>query len=152
MAERRMISKAFLMDNRFLSLDNDSKALYVYLLLFADDDGIVKRSMMIDGVLNTGNDNYKAIEDAGLIIPYNDQLKVITDWNALQSIRKDIYKQTQFLDVRAELFIKADFSYTKDPDDKNVFSSVDDWVDQGRPKSIPDFKPLIQRFLKERNG
>ena len=92
MAERRMISKAFLMDNRFLSLDNDSKALYVYLLLFADDDGIVKRSMMIDGVLNTGNDNYKALEDAGLIIPYNDQLKVITDWNALQSGKTSISK------------------------------------------------------------
>ena len=33
MAERRMISKSLLMDNRFLSLSNDTKTLYIYLLV-----------------------------------------------------------------------------------------------------------------------
>ena len=59
MAERRMISKSLLMDNSFLSLGNDSKALYIYLLIFADDDGFVKRSVMVDGVLHSDNSNYQ---------------------------------------------------------------------------------------------
>lgn len=153
MAERRMISKSLLMDNRFLSLSNDTKTLYIYLLSFADDDGIVKRSMMIDSVLRVDDHNYTALEENGLIIPdKNDQIKVITDWNNLQSIRKDIYRQTTYLEVRSQLFMRTDYSYTKNPDDKNVFSSADDWIKNGRPKDITDFKPLIQQHLNDRNG
>ena len=37
-----MISKSLLMDNEFLSLSNDEKTLYFYLLMFADDDGFIK--------------------------------------------------------------------------------------------------------------
>ena len=141
------------MDNRFLSLSNDTKTLYIYLLSFADDDGIVKRSMMIDSVLRVDDSNYSALEGNGLIIPnQNDQIKVITDWNSLQSIRKDIYRQTTYLEVRSQLFMRTDYSYTKDPDDKNVFSSADDWIKNGRPKDITDFKPLIQQHLNDRNG
>lgn len=153
MAERRMISKSLLMDNRFLGLSNDTKTLYIYLLSFADDDGIVKRSMMIDSVLRVDDSNYSALEENGLIIPnQNDQIKVITDWNSLQSIRKDIYRQTTYLEVRSQLFMRTDYSYTKDPDDKNVFFSADDWIRNGRPKDITDFKPLIQQHLNDRNG
>lgn len=153
MAERRMISKSLLMDNRFLGLNNDTKTLYIYLLSFADDDGIVKRSMMIDSVLRVDDSNYSALEKNGLIIPnQNDQIKVITDWNSLQSIRKDIYKQTTYLEVRSQLFMRTDYSYTKDPNDKNVFSSADDWIRNGRPKDITNFKPLIQQHLNDRNG
>lgn len=153
MAERRMISKSLLMDNRFLGLSNDTKTLYIYLLSFADDDGIVKRSMMIDSVLRVDDSNYSALEENGLIIPnQNDQIKVITDWNSLQSIRKDIYRQTTYLEVRSQLFMRTDYSYTKDPNDKNVFSSADDWIRNGRPKDITDFKPLIQQHLNDRNG
>lgn len=153
MAERRMISKSLLMDNRFLGLSNDTKTLYIYLLSFADDDGIVKRLMMIDSVLRVDDSNYSALEGNGLIIPnQNDQIKVITDWNSLQSIRKDIYRQTTYLEVRSQLFMRTDYSYTKDPNDKNVFSSADDWIRNGRPKDITDFKPLIQQHLNDRNG
>lgn len=141
------------MDNKFLGLSNDTKTLYIYLLSFADDDGIVKRSMMIDSVLRVDDENYSALEKNGLIIPdHNDQIKVITDWNSLQSIRKDIYRQTTYLEVRSQLFMRTDYSYTKDPNDKNVFSSADDWIRNGRPKDITDFKPLIQQHLNDRNG
>lgn len=141
------------MDNKFLGLSNDTKTLYIYLLSFADDDGIVKRSMMIDSVLRVDDENYSALEKNELIIPdHNDQIKVITDWNSLQSIRKDIYRQTTYLEVRSQLFMRTDYSYTKDPDDKNVFSSADDWIRNGRPKDITDFKPLIQHHLNDRNG
>lgn len=113
------------MNNRFLKLSNDTKTLYVYLLNFADDDGIVARSIMIDNTLGVNDDNYKALEVNGLIIPYDDQIKVITDWNALQSIRKDIYSQTSYLEFRSQLFIKTNYSYTKNGDEKGVFSTAD---------------------------
>lgn len=152
MAERRMLSKSLLMDNHFLVLSNNSKALYLYLLMFADDDGIVKRSMMIDSVLKVDNSNYEELQKNGLIIPYDDQVKVITHWNNLQTIRSDIYKQTTYLEFRSQLYIRSDYSYTKDADDKTVFSSADNWVRNGRPKNIEDFRPLINKYFQDRNG
>ena len=103
MAERRMISKSLLMDNKFLSLSNDTKALYIYLLSFADDDGIVKRSMMIDSVLRVDDENYSALEKNGLIIPdHNDQIKVITDWNSLHVHTG--YKMLENTDLKLSVF------------------------------------------------
>ena len=149
MAERRMISKSMLMDNDFLSLSNDEKSLYLYLLIFADDDGFVKRSIMIDGVLKVSDDDYSVLEKKGLIISENNEIKVITHWNTLETIREKLYTPTVYLDFRSQLFLKVDFSYTKDPREAQVFTSADDWVKQGRPKNITDFKPLIQQHLRK---
>lgn len=149
MAERRMISKSMLMDNDFLSLSNDEKSLYLYLLTFADDDGFVKRSIMIDGVLKVSDDDYSALEKKGLIISENNEIKVITHWNTLETIREKLYTPTVYLDFRSQLFLKVDFSYTKNPREAQIFTSADDWVKQGRPKNITDFKPLIQQHLRK---
>lgn len=151
MAERRMLSKSLLMDNKFLTLSNDSKSLYLYLLMFADDDGIVKRSIMIDSVLNATDNNYSELEEKGLIIAIsgNDEIRVITNWNGIETIREKLYSPTIYLNVRSRLYLKTDFSYTLNKNDPSVFSSADKWINDGRPKNIKDFKPLIQQHLKE---
>lgn len=151
MAERRMLSKSLLMDNKFLTLSNDSKSLYLYLLMFADDDGIVKRSIMIDSVLNATDNNYSELEEKGLIIAIsgNDEIRVITNWNGIETIREKLYSPTIYLNVRSRLYLKTDFSYTLNKNDPSVFSSADKWFNDGRPKNIKDFKPLIQQHLKE---
>lgn len=151
MTERRMLSKSLLMDNKFLTLSNDSKSLYLYLLMFADDDGIVKRSIMIDSVLNATDNNYSELEEKGLIIAIsgNDEIRVITNWNGIETIREKLYSPTIYLNVRSRLYLKTDFSYTLNKNDPSVFSSADKWINDGRPKNIKDFKPLIQQHLKE---
>ena len=151
MAERRMLSKSLLMDNKFLTLSNDSKSLYLYLLMFADVDGIVKRSIMIDSVLNATDNNYSELEEKGLIIAIsgNDEIRVITNWNGIETIREKLYSPTIYLNVRSRLYLKTDFSYTLNKNDPSVFSSADKWINDGRPKNIKDFKPLIQQHLKE---
>ncbi|AXX74944.1 hypothetical protein [Limosilactobacillus reuteri] len=151
MAERRMLSKSLLMDNKFLTLSNDSKSLYLYLLMFADDDGIVKRSIMIDSVLNATNKNYTELEEKGLIIAIsgNDEIRVITNWNGIETIREKLYSPTIYLNIRSQLYLRTDYSYTLNKNDPSVFSSADSWVTKGRPKNIKDFNPLIQQHLQE---
>ena len=154
MAERRMLSKSLLMDNKFLTLSNDSKSLYLYLLMFADDDGIVKRSIMIDSVLNATNKNYTELEEKGLIIAIsgNDEIRVITNWNGIETIREKLYSPTIYLNIRSQLYLRTDYSYTLNKNDPSVFSSADSWVTKGRPKNIKDFNPLIQQHLQEVQG
>lgn len=151
MAERRMLSKSLLMDNKFLTLSNDSKSLYLYLLMFAADDGIVKRSIMIDSVLNATNKNYTELEEKGLIIAIsgNDEIRVITNWNGIETIREKLYSPTIYLNIRSQLYLRTDYSYTLNKNDPSVFSSADSWVTKGRPKNIKDFNPLIQQHLQE---
>lgn len=149
MAERRMISKSLVMSNKFLQLSNDNKALFLYLIMFADDDGIVERSMMIDAPLQVDDSNYKELERQGLIISYDDQIKVVTDWNRLQSIRKDIYNGTSHIEVRNTLYMKTDYSYTNNASDTGVFASANDWVALGRQKDIKDFE-AIKKSLRNR--
>ena len=129
------------MDNKFLTLSNDSKSLYLYLLMFADDDGIVKRSIMIDSVLNATDNNYSELEEKGLIIAIsgNDEIRVITNWNGIETIREKLYSPTIYLNVRSRLYLKTDFSYTLNKNDPSVFSSADKWINDGRPKNIKDF-------------
>ena len=139
------------MDNKFLTLSNDSKSLYLYLLMFADDDGIVKRSIMIDSVLNATNKNYTELEEKGLIIAIsgNDEIRVITNWNGIETIREKLYSPTIYLNIRSQLYLRTDYSYTLNKNDPSVFSSADSWVTKGRPKNIKDFNPLIQQHLQE---
>ena len=150
MAERRMISKSLLMSNKFLKLSNDEKTLFLYLVTFADDDGIVERSMMIDAPLQVSDSNYKALEQQGLIISYDDQIKVITDWNRMQSIRKDIYNGTSHIEVRSTLYLKSDYSYTQSRNDDGVFIDANQWVQLGRPKDIKDFTSMKKSLSNKR--
>ncbi len=149
MAERRMITKPLLMSNRYLKISNDSKALYQYLLVFADDDGIVERSMMIDAPLQVDDSNYKELEQANLIINYNEQIKVIPDWNTMQTIRTDMYQTSKRNEVKHNLYLKTDFTYSTNEDD-NVMISLDDWIASDRPKNQETIKQF-QRALKNRN-
>ena len=150
MAERRMISKSLLMSNKFLKLNNDEKTLFLYLVTFADDDGIVERSMMIDAPLQVSDSNYKSLEQQGLIISYDDQIKVITDWNRMQSIRKDIYNGTTHIEVRSTLYLESDYSYTQSRNDDGVFIDANQWVQLGRPKDIKDFASIRESLSNKR--
>lgn len=134
MANGRMITKSLLMSNKYLNVSNDSKALYQYLLVFADDDGIVERSMMIDTPLQVDDSNYKELLDAHLIINHDDQIKIITDWNALQTLRNDRYNTSEYVEVKHTLYLKTDFSYSVNKDDDHVMISLDNWINIGRPK------------------
>ncbi len=42
MAEKRMLSKAFISSASFMKMSDSAKLLYVYLNVNADDDGIVE--------------------------------------------------------------------------------------------------------------
>lgn len=147
MANGRMLTKGLLMNNRYLTVSNDSKALFQYLVVFADDDGIVERSMMFDAPLNVGDSNYKELEDQGLIISYDNQIKVVTDWNALQTIRKDIYQTSEHVEVKHTLYLKTDFSYSTNKDDDHVMISLDNWIVADRPKD----RDKIKQFQKAVN-
>ena len=142
MAERRMISRKIAEDDRFVDMHPVSKLLYFYLVLNADDDGFVGSVKMINFLTNADQSNYDELLENNLILePTKSGVYVITDWYAQNKIEPKIYKATEYLSVRALLFIKTNFAYTTNPDEKDIISPVDYWIKQGRDKKTP---PEIQ--------
>lgn len=149
MAERRMISKKIAEDDRFVDMHPVSKLLYFYLVLNADDDGFVGSVKMINFLTNADQSNYDELLENNLILePTKSGVYVITDWYAQNKIEPKIYKATEYLSVRALLFIKTNFAYTTNPDEKDIISPVDYWIKQGRDKKTPP-EIQAQQYLEQ---
>lgn len=149
MAERRMISRKIAEDDRFVDMHPVSKLLYFYLVLNADDDGFVGSVKMINFLTNADQSNYDELLENNLILePTKNGVYVITDWYAQNKIEPKIYKATEHLSVRALLFIKTNFAYTTNPDEKDIISPVDYWVKQGRDKKTPP-EIQAQQYLEQ---
>lgn len=149
MAERRMISRKIAEDDRFVDMHPVSKLLYFYLVLNADDDGFVGSVKMINFLTNADQSNYDELLENNLILePTKNGVYVITDWYAQNKIEPKIYKATEYLSVRALLFIKTNFAYTTNPDEKDVISPVDYWIKQGRDKKTPP-EIQAQQYLEQ---
>lgn len=149
MAERRMISRKIAEDDRFVDMHPVSKLLYFYLVLNADDDGFVGSVKMINFLTNADQSNYNELLENNLILePTKNGVYVITDWYAQNKIEPKIYKATEYLSVRALLFIKTNFAYTTNPDEKDIISPVDYWIKQGRDKKTPP-EIQAQQYLEQ---
>lgn len=149
MAERRMISRKIAEDDRFVDMHPVSKLLYFYLVLNADDDGFVGSVKMINFLTNADQSNYDELLKNNLILePTKSGVYVITDWYAQNKIEPKIYKATEYLSVRALLFIKTNFAYTTNPDEKDIISPVDYWIKQGRDKKTPP-EIQAQQYLEQ---
>lgn len=80
MAEKRMLSKSFLHDSKFMTMPDSAQVLYVYLNVNADDDGIVDLYSMIK-VLGTPEDCVRLLQAKGYIVPINDYLAFLPDYS-----------------------------------------------------------------------
>lgn len=91
MAEKRMLSKSFLHDSKFMTMPDSAQVLYVYLNVNADDDGIID-SYSIVKMLGSNEEDLKILQAKGYIVPIDDYLVFLPDWLQNQSLRIDRYR------------------------------------------------------------
>lgn len=115
MAIRRMISKEILDDGFFITMKPQSKLLYTYLTLSADDDGIVDDCQMAMIKANAKAANLKELEDKKFILKLKrgkDYLIVIKHWLIANNISDVRHKKTNYPDVLEKIFVEPNLSYT----------------------------------------
>lgn len=95
MAEKRMLSKSFLLDSKFMTMPDSAQVLYVYLNVNADDDGIID-SYSIIKMLGSKEDDLKILQAKGYIVPIDDYLVFLPDWLQNQSLRIDRYRPSMY--------------------------------------------------------
>lgn len=100
MALRRCFRTSILSTKDFLSLSDKAIKLYFYLIANSDDDGFVGNCSTVLLISKTERQELDELIKANYLIPFNDELVVITHWWSHNRKRDNRYNptiyQTQF--------------------------------------------------------
>lgn len=112
MAERRMFAKSIIDSDAFLDMPLSTQSLYFHLSMRADDDGFIGNPKRIAKLIGASDDDFKLLIAKRFIIAFESGAVVIKHWLIHNLIRKDRYKETNYLDERNELYVKDNKAYT----------------------------------------
>ena len=114
MAKRRMFNVSIIESDRFCTLTPSAQALYLHLIMNADDDGFVDMWKSVLRYLSVRRSHLDALEDAGYVIIFDDGLLLISDWLVHNKIRLDRYSSGRHKDRLDTLEIQPNGRYIKD--------------------------------------
>ena len=103
MAVRRMFSKSILCSDGFLRLPASARALYIFLNMYADDDGFVDNPQTIMRLTRTTICDLSRLTEAGFLIPFDNGVVAVTHWRIHNLLRKDRYTPTRYPELLSSL-------------------------------------------------
>ena len=109
---RRLFSTQIVDSDAFLDMPASAQNLYFHLGMRADDDGFVGNPKKIARVVGANDDDLKLLIAKRFILTFESGVVVIKHWLIHNTIRKDRYNPTQYLEEKKTLFIKENKSYT----------------------------------------
>lgn len=107
-----MFSDEITSTDAFLDLPKGSQLLYFHLGMSADDDGFVANPKMIMRVIGSSDDELKVLFAKKFLLPFPSGVCVVKHWRINNYIRKDIYKETKYLNEKNSLYIRENGSYS----------------------------------------
>lgn len=125
MAQRRMFSLSVIGSDAFLEMPLTTQALYFHLGMRADDDGFISSAKTIMRTIGANQNDYDLLVAKGFVIAFKDGIVVVKHWRINNYIQKDAhYHETEYVDDKKALFLKANRAYTLDPS-KAVSAAMD---------------------------
>lgn len=112
MANKRMFSKQITTSDAFTEMPVSSQLLYFHLNMEADDDGFVANPKRIIKITNVSDDDLKILLAKRFLLAFESGVVVIKHWLLHNAVRKDMYKETQYLEEKKTLQIKDNGVYT----------------------------------------
>lgn len=116
MAHKRMFSKDITGSDAFRDLPSSSQALYFHLGMEADDDGFIGNPKSIQRALGSTDDDLRLLLHKRFVLSFEDGVIVVKHWLINNTIRKDRYAPTRYLEQKSKLFIKKNKSYSDNKD------------------------------------
>lgn len=108
-----MFSRQITTSDAFMDMPVSSQLLYFHLNMEADDDGFVGNPKRIIRTVNVGDDDLKVLLAKRFVLAFESGVVVIKHWKMHNAIRRDMYKETQYLDEKKGLLTKENGSYTE---------------------------------------
>ena len=112
MAIRRMLSKKIIDTDAFMDMPLSSQALYMHLVLNADDDGFVGSPKKVMRSIGCMNDDIKILLGKRFILDFESGVIVIKHWKIHNLIRTDRYTKTTYQKELQQLNENTNKSYT----------------------------------------
>lgn len=112
MKDRRMISESDIGSTKFIKNSLGAQALYMHLIVKADDDGFVSNALPVARMIGASQNEVDELVKNGYLLDMGDDVHVIKHWFINNTMRKETYKPTEYLNKRSKLYIKRNFAYT----------------------------------------
>lgn len=120
MAQRRMFSIKIVGSDAFLEMSTSSRELYFQLGMYADDDGFVSPKKVMR-MIGASDDDLKLLIAKRFVLPFENGIIVVKHWRMNNLIRKDFYKETEYIEQKRRLFLKENGSYTDNSENGTLF-------------------------------
>lgn len=159
MAERRMISQKIINMDSYTEMPNDSKFLYMILVVNADDDGFVGNPRGLCDMNHIPVDCMRLLAFKKFIIPFECGCVVIRHWHHHNKIAKNRYKPTIYwrekqmlTDIKGEYFLLGseeipELTDENPPEEKpeedfvgEVFNNFENLADTGKGSLVDESK------------
>ena len=112
MAKKRMVSNQIVDSDAFLDMPLSAQALYLHLLVRADDEGFSNSVKKVMRMIGSRDDDLKVLITKNFVIPFQSGVVVIKHWLIHNTIRKERIQATTHTEERDQLAIKNNNSYT----------------------------------------
>ena len=109
-----MLSKKIIDTDAFMDMPLSTQALYMHLVLNADDDGFVGSPKKVMRSIGCMADDIKILEGKRFILGFESGVIVIKHWAIHNLIRSDRYTMTTYTKEKAMLTQNSNKSYTLD--------------------------------------
>lgn len=104
----------------FLDMPLSAQALYFHLNMRADDDGFVHNPKRILRMVGAAEDDMRLLIVKRFVIGFERGVIVIKHWRMHNTLRKDRYNPTQYQEELQMLSLKANNSYTENPNGNHL--------------------------------
>lgn len=111
MANRRMLNKTVVESDPFFEMPADSQALYMHLVLNADDEGFVGNPETIRRMTGFSKDSLKLLIAKGFLISFQSGVVVVTHWEMQNKIQPSRKTKTIFIDEKGLLLVDEQGKY-----------------------------------------
>ena len=156
MAERRMFAKTIVTSDAFLDMPASTRCLYFLLGMVADDDGFVNNPKSIMRQAGATTDDMNLLIAKRFILNFQSGVVVIKHWCIHNTIQKDRYKETKYLDEKSTLMLDENKAYTEVkadvyPECIQPVSNQEPQVRLGKDRLVKDSKDNStpqKRFVK----
>lgn len=111
-----MFSKKITDDDNFQALSASAQALYLHLNMASDDDGFCNQIVSSMFKAHASVQDLEALIQRSYVLQFESGVVVIKHWLIHNTIQRDRYHETTFLEEKSMLDVKKNQAYTMLPD------------------------------------
>lgn len=142
MANRRMLNKTVVESDPFFEMPADSQALYMHLVLNADDEGFVGNPETIRRMTGFSKDSLKLLIAKGFLISFQSGVVVVTHWEMQNKIQPSRKTKTIFTDEKGLLIVDEQGKYL-------IFNNSSEPCQQDADKMSEECQRVADKTLEQ---